>query len=85
MKIKVLVFTTALSFLFQILFSIYYSIKIVDENSQFNNHQKILQDISIQHQHLEIETAKLQSLSSLVQSSTKFSFLPVKSILDLSK
>lgn len=83
MKTKILISFTATIFLFQIIFSIYYSAAIVDQNTKYNLHKELLQTLLIKQQHLEIDAAKLKSLPNLIQSISP-SF-PIKTTIDLSK
>lgn len=65
MKIKLLAITASLSLFCRILFSIYFSIKIVDENSLVNRYQADISRLTIHHQLLENEHANLTSLNYL--------------------
>ena len=70
-------------FIGQIIFSIYYSITIVDNNSQYNQQQDQLQVLNTNNQHLQVEAAKLKSLPELLRSAKLK--IPIESTIDLSQ
>lgn len=83
MRLKPLAIFTAVSLLCQIVFSIYYSIAIVDQNSLINTHESLLNQLTINHQQLEIKLATLNSLSNFLDFTKDKTFLPVTSSTNL--
>ncbi len=83
MKIQMMMVLAGVCFVCQIIFSIYYSVAIVDQNSLYNRQQTTLQLLITNQQHLQIEAAKLKSLSNLLHT-TIFS-TPISSTIDLSQ
>lgn len=83
MKIKLLIVLAILLFCGQIAFSIYYSIKIVDENTKINDYQDHLTDINIQNQILENKLSQLNSLKTIKFLSQTASLSSIKTTIDL--
>ena len=83
MKIQILMVVATVSFVCQIIFSIYYSINIVDQNSLYNHQEENLRTLSTNQQHLQIEAAQLKSLPNLLKSATFAS--PINSTINLSQ
>jgi competence transcription factor ComK len=72
-------------FVARISFSIYYSIKIVDENTTINNSQEKFSTLQISHQSLNYQLAKLNSLQRIFDDQQTKQLIPIKSTIDLSK
>ena len=83
MKIKLFAILASLSFVFQIAFSIYYSIKIVDENTLINNYQKKLIETKAAHQELQNQFSDRNSLKNIKNFPTNRSYIPINSTLNL--
>ena len=83
MKIQILMVFATVCFVCQIIFSIYYSIAIVDQNGLYNRQQENLRTLSTNQQHLQIESAQLRSLPSLLKTATFSS--PINSTINLSQ
>jgi hypothetical protein len=84
MNLKLLFVIAALTFFGQIVFSFYYSVKIVDENTLINKNQNTYNILSTQHQLLEIDLASLNSIytyEKLLQP--KSDYIPITNFLDL--
>lgn len=83
MNLKLLIVLASISFCCQISFSIFYSTKIIDENTLINNLEKNLIDINIQNQQLETKLAQLNSLSNIVSQTIDKSYLPINSSIQI--
>jgi hypothetical protein len=83
MSLKPLIVLAAVSFCCQIGFSVFYSIKIVDQSLLINTLETNLNQITIANQQLEIKLAKLGSLSSVVDQIKDKNYVPISSSVNL--
>jgi len=83
MALKPLVIFTVLSFFCQIIFSIYYSTAIVDQNILVNAQLSDLGRLTINQQQLEIKLSTLNSLSHILNYTQNKTYTPVTSTVDL--
>lgn len=83
MDFKPLVIFTAISFCLQVLLSIFYSIKIVDQSQVANNLNKELTQVIVKNQQLEIQLSQLSSLSHLVNSNQNQNYIPITTVINL--
>lgn len=83
MRLKYLVILTVISFLCEVIFGIYYSISIVDQNVLFNSQETNLGQLTIENQQLEIKLSTLGSLSHTLDFAQSKSYVPVSTSINL--
>jgi|GEM_PF-5316355 len=83
MKIRLLVIFASITFVLQIVFSIYYSIKIVDENTEINDYQKRLNESKNSHQKLQNQFSERNSLKYIKTFQSNRTYIPINSSLNL--
>jgi len=83
MSLRFLVILTALSLLCQIIFGIYYSVAIVDQNTLINTRETDLDKLTIDHQQLEIRLSSLNSLTKVLEYTRGRVYSPVSSSINL--
>jgi hypothetical protein len=85
MRLKFLFLTAIISFSCQIAFSIYYSLKIVDENILINKNQVIYSSILIQNQNLENSLSDIDSIQKILNISQNKTLQPISNTIDLNQ
>ena len=85
MKLKFLAIITAIFFISQISFSIYYSIVIVDQNTLINSLQSKLSESQVEHQSLKYKLAQLNSIERISNDPSTTNFLPITNTIDLNE
>jgi len=85
MKLKLLALFCLISFVSQIGYSIYYSLKIVDENSLVNTLQQKLSKSQIDKQSLKYQFAKINSIQAVFNQPQTSQLIPISSTIDLTK
>ena len=83
MSLKLLTILTIISFCCQVIFSIYYSTTIVDQNTLINDQQTVLDRLIIKNEQLRITFSDLNSLSTIVKFSQTGLNSPITSSVNL--
>ena len=83
MRLKYLVIFTVFSLLCQVIFGIYYSVGIVDQNILFNTHESDISRLTVQNQQLEISLSTLNSLSNTLKFAQNKPYSPINSTVNL--
>jgi hypothetical protein len=83
MPLKLLVIFTVASIVCQIIFSIYYSIAIVDQNTLINTRESNLEQLNIDNQQLEIKLSTLNSITNYLDITGNKAYTPVSSSINL--
>lgn len=85
MRQKLLIITSLLTFFFQIIFSIYYSQEIIDENTKFDKNQNKYSQLVIINQNLEKIFFQNTSISNLKKISQDTSLIDITNNIDLNQ
>jgi hypothetical protein len=85
MRIKILFLLTVIIFSGQILFSVYYSLKIVDENSKVNTLQDEYNKLMIVNQNLENSLNDSDSIRNLLKITQNKPFPAITKTIDLNQ
>jgi hypothetical protein len=83
MSLKLLTVFSLITLLCQVVFSIYYSVNIVDQNILFNTNEVLLNQLTLKNQQLEIDLSIQNSLTRTLQFADNQSFIPVTSVINL--
>ncbi len=83
MSLKPLTILAAFSFCLQVIFSIIYSIKVVDLSQLANVSNQNLTQATIINQQLEINLSELNSLSTLFSQTEGKNYTPVNTVVNL--
>jgi hypothetical protein len=83
MRLKFLVIFTVFSLLCQVIFGIYYSVVIVDQNILYNTHESAENRLTVQNQQLEINLSSLNSLSNTLNFAQNKPYSPINSTVNL--
>lgn len=83
MTLKLLVIFTSVSLLCQVVFGIYYSVAIVDQNTLINTQEFELRQLTIKNQQLEIRLSSLNSLSNYLDYTGNKAYTPITSSINL--
>lgn len=85
MKLKALLILGLLAFTCQIGYSIYFSIKIVDENTLINQLQSKLNQVEIDRQSIKIQLATINSLETINRYAASKTLVPINSSVNLNQ
>jgi len=83
MSLKPLTLIAAVSFCCQVIFSIYYSTSIVDQNSLINIQQTNLDQLIIKNEQLQIKLSALNALPTVEEFTRNKFYTPVTSSMNL--
>jgi hypothetical protein len=83
MSLKFLTLFAIITLLCQVIFGIYYSTAIVDQNSLFDANQSALSRLTADNQQLEIRLSSLNSLSHTLLFSDNKTLIPINSTINL--
>jgi hypothetical protein len=83
MSLKFLVIFTVISLFCQVVFGIYYSIAIVDQNTLVNSLKPKVNQLTIDNQQLEIQFSVQNSLSNFLKLTKDKPHIPITSTIKL--